>query len=535
MKIKKHVSLALLLSLSITTSALAQSHFQLLGDLSNTQSRFSSLESSGSTSGASGPLTFNVTHASFSNGNQSVKDTAAILLLKGTGTLNGVSVPIAGSVYRQDGVSALHINFIAPPSSFNANTAPVEVVQKLDGSDPTVEIAKPDILDGKKCGLELLPKVSAPATLGGSSSKSQGAVTEAVTTNSIKVIDLATDADFEFYSRYGSATNTHIASIVNAAQVIYERDLGLHFNIMRQRVKSSSSQPYTSSASDVLLDQFSNEVTNTGGLAGADVVHLFTGKDLNENIVGLAWLGVLCTTPSLSTSLTQAVSTSIDPVIFAHELGHNIGADHDSGLPRSLMYPMAGADQTFFSQTSKNQIAAYFAQGGDDCFATEAGGSPTPTPTATPNPTPTPTANPGGGGGSGSGSGSPIIGFSSSFNKTNGTLTINVSRRNISAGTCTATVLIGGSSKNLANAAGVDFDSAATKLVFTTKTTKRLSSPNGKIFLQGEFSGCPNDEDVVSAPIEISPSYSRSTKRTDKVSARTWINYAIQKMTVRER
>ena len=240
---------------------------------------------------------------------------------------------------------------------------------------------------------------------------------------------------------------------------------------------------------------------------------------------------------SLSTGLTQAVSTSVDPVIFAHETGHNLGADHDSGLPRSLMYPMAGSDQTFVSQASKNEIAQYFNSGGDDCFASESTGVPTPTPTpttpgATPTPTPTPTGDPTGGGSNG-GSTDPLIGFSASFNSAKGTLTINMSRRNISAGQCTAIVRIGGSSR-LASAGGVEFDSEASKLVFTTKTTKRLSSSRGKIFLQGEFTDCPDGEDVVSAPIEVSPTYSRTTKKGDKVAAKTWINFAIQKMVVRE-
>ena len=182
---------------------------------------------------------------------------------------------------------------------------------------------------------------------------------------------------------------------------------------------------------------------------------------------------------------------------------------------------MAGSDQTFVSLASRNEIARYFAVGGDDCFSSETIGTPTPAPTPGPTgtPNPTPTSDPNGGSGGG-GAATPVIGFSATFNQTRGVLTINMSKRNVSAGSCTAIVRIGRSS-NLANASGVEFDSEADRLVFSTRTTKRLSSSRGRIFLQGEFVGCPDGENVKSAPIDITPIYARTTRKGTVTRRRT--------------
>lgn len=554
MKVSKQIVLAkfilaVFLLASQTTLVNAQSYSRLGGDLTDAQSRFSSLENS-STFGSSAKLNFDLTDpnfgsltvsfseqpsqnrsASFRSGTKELVDSASVILLKGNGVLNGISIPVAGSIYRENGAAALHINFIAPSSNFSSNATPVEVTQKLTGGIPLVEIPKQNALQGKKCGTELLPVVSAPTTSTGLSSSST-ITANSVTANSVKIIDIATEADYEYYLRYGSATNSRIASIINSAQVIYERDLGLRFNIVRQRVRTTSSQPYTSSDSDVLLEQLTTEVSNSGGLRGADLVHLFTGKDLTDNIVGLAWLGVVCTTPRLSTGLTQAISSSIDPIIFAHETGHNLGADHDSGLPKSLMFPMAGSDQTFLSQRSKNDINSHFASGGEDCLSSATSDTPTPSPTASPTPKtePVPPSNGGGGGGTSG----PKVGFSVEFNQKKGVLVISLSRSNISEGICTARVRIGSNSK-LTNAGGVEFDSSATTLVFTSKSTKRLSSSRSRIFFDGEFINCPGDEAVRSASVDINPIASRATRKSDRVSSTAWIDAVIQKMTVREK
>src|SRR4051812_21046119 len=62
------------------------------------------------------------------------------------------------------------------------------------------------------------------------------------------------------------------------------------------------------------------------------LTHLMTGRAMDGNIVGIAYLGAICQGAS-SVSLSQSTpSTIVGALIAAHELGHNFNAAHD-GVP----------------------------------------------------------------------------------------------------------------------------------------------------------------------------------------------------------
>jgi hypothetical protein len=180
------------------------------------------------------------------------------------------------------------------------------------------------------------------------------------------VLTLSTVADPALYAQYGADTNAHVASIVNAAEVLFERQLGIRFQIVKQHVYAdigALSIPETDPAR--LLRAFSASTENAAvmGINSAsfdddvDLKHLFTGKDLDGTTIGIAYVGSVCYQPKFAYSLTQVASARGAPYYFAHEIGHNLGARHDMAADggMSVMSPSIAVGSSF-SQTSLNQI-----------------------------------------------------------------------------------------------------------------------------------------------------------------------------------
>ncbi|HKL62865.1 MAG TPA: M12 family metallo-peptidase, partial [Woeseiaceae bacterium] len=99
-------------------------------------------------------------------------------------------------------------------------------------------------------------------------------------------------------------------------------------------------------------------------LGGLGLVHLYTGRDLDDNTAGIAYLGALCNS-RFGASLSEGRrTTTTDSLIGAHEIGHNFGAPHDGedgslceSTPGSfLMAPQLNGSSTF-SACSLEQIA----------------------------------------------------------------------------------------------------------------------------------------------------------------------------------
>jgi hypothetical protein len=197
-------------------------------------------------------------------------------------------------------------------------------------------------------------------------------------TSLTRVVTISTDADPEWYQKYGEASNAEIASLINAAEAIYNRQLGLRFRIVKQHVYTDSS-PYTTGDAGMLLSAFTRNVENAANLGinpasfhqDVDLKHLFTGKDLDGSIIGIAYIGVLCAVPSLSYGITQSFMEAANAGIFAHELGHNFGAGHDSSTREGLMFPSISIPPAQkFSDASLAEVTSHLSKYGS-CISLE--------------------------------------------------------------------------------------------------------------------------------------------------------------------
>jgi hypothetical protein len=214
--------------------------------------------------------------------------------------------------------------------------------------------------------------------------------TEFVTFAELRQIEVATEADFQWVSQAGSASaaNTEILSVMNMVDGIYRRDLNLTVLVTYQHAWSST-DPFSKSSMSELLDSFLSywNKNYSSTQYPRDTTHLFTGKFSSQ---GLAYVGVVCRSPDWAYGVT-ARSGGANHLIAAHEIGHNLGADHvaSSGICiNSMMNPFISSAVTAFCSTSISAITTYVA-GSGSCLTVVGNGAPTPAPTPFPSPTPT--------------------------------------------------------------------------------------------------------------------------------------------------
>jgi hypothetical protein len=182
-------------------------------------------------------------------------------------------------------------------------------------------------------------------------------------TEAVRVVPFRAYTDPEWQARYGSSSTVEVLNAVNVAESIYNRQLGIRFRVLSVTHLSGSFQ---SSKAGELLSQFSQspEAQNS-----AAVSSLFTGKDMDGSTAGIAYVGVVCYSPRYSYNVVQSYG-SLTGGIFAHEVGHNFGATHDTSNSQSLMYPFISYSNTGFSQRSLGEITSHLSYF-NDCLTTE--------------------------------------------------------------------------------------------------------------------------------------------------------------------
>jgi hypothetical protein len=204
-----------------------------------------------------------------------------------------------------------------------------------------------DVLENdRSCGVHLLPDALAHRMLVPDAQPGGTPINSGV-----KVAELAVDADYEYYTYWGSSVSNVVArieSVINTVNGQYEPQVGIRHEITTIIVRTSSNQPYTHTRADRLLNQFRSHWNANHSNIVRDIAHLFTGKNLNGGTIGIAWVGVVCH-DSYGYALSQVefngnYASACDLV--AHELGHNWNAQHCS-CPNHTMSASITSANTF--------------------------------------------------------------------------------------------------------------------------------------------------------------------------------------------
>ena len=165
--------------------------------------------------------------------------------------------------------------------------------------------------------------------------------------------EIAFDADFEFFQLNGSNANNvvnDIENVMNNVSTVYDRDVNIAYEFTAFVVRTTAADPYTTTVMNDLLCEFRTKWNTTPeSQIQRDVAQFFTGKQVTGNVIGLAWLGVLCNqtgtdcaaTGNLAYSCVESRFTGIADFrtsLSAHELGHNWQSQHcDAVNPCNIM------------------------------------------------------------------------------------------------------------------------------------------------------------------------------------------------------
>lgn len=193
------------------------------------------------------------------------------------------------------------------------------------------------------------------------------------------VLEIATEADFEYFQTHGSNANNQILSILNQVEGIYNSTFAIDFVVSFQNIFETSSDPYSATAVGNILIEFKNEWNANRTDVKRDVAHMWSGKDFDGSALGVAYThsgdGVVCRFPTLSYALSQDWSSGLfgKIVLTAHEIGHNFSLSHYLGNICSgicttgtgpIMCPCVQPDALFFSSTSITDMNNYLAAWG---------------------------------------------------------------------------------------------------------------------------------------------------------------------------
>jgi len=194
---------------------------------------------------------------------------------------------------------------------------------------------------------------------------------------SIKVIELATEADFEYVTLLGgaSAANNEILGILNMAEGVFRIELNLTINVTYQHTWSTPDL-FSGVNTETLLFSFRNYWNANHPLAQypRDTAHLFTGKAYALS-QGYALIGTACRNSAEAYGLSGIVNWVPGKfLITTHELAHNVGAYHvdaSQNCGNSLMNAtLSGNTSLSFCAASRREITNFVALNGS-CLSSQ--------------------------------------------------------------------------------------------------------------------------------------------------------------------
>jgi hypothetical protein len=181
-----------------------------------------------------------------------------------------------------------------------------------------------------------------------------------------RVVEIATEADFEFVTLLGGAdrANREILDILNMVDGVYEAELGLKISVVYQHAWSTA-DPFVPTTTNTLLVSFKDywNANFPAAQIPRDTAHLFSAKPTVAG-QGLSYMGVVCKNPAFAYGLSGRIGSAPGKFqLTAHEIGHNFGASHADAVQscdNSIMNPILnGATKFSFCAFSRAEITNY--------------------------------------------------------------------------------------------------------------------------------------------------------------------------------
>ncbi len=218
------------------------------------------------------------------------------------------------------------------------------------------------------CAVEAHNALKASNPTAQSASSTTGTRTQHV--NAARVLEVGAEADYAFFRKFGTQTRNYIRAALRAADTLYTSELGIRIKLTSLRVTNQGSLQASTVTAENVLETFRQQSQTLA--VPTDVRHLFTGRELDGYTIGVAYVGTACWDEErFNVGVSRAVNRALQPVLAAHEIGHNLNAVHDNGKG-SVMNPAPRSRPASFSQAARQDIQSFIESFGACLGTTEA-------------------------------------------------------------------------------------------------------------------------------------------------------------------
>jgi uncharacterized repeat protein (TIGR01451 family) len=160
----------------------------------------------------------------------------------------------------------------------------------------------------------------------------------------VSEISIGAVSDFEFTTAKGGGTAAaaEIVTRINMVDGIFSQEIGVKINVPFIDAYDIAADPFTDeSDASLLIDEVKTYRENTPAQNSLGLTHLYTGRVLDGNTVGIAFQDVLCRTDAGAGLSEGTNNATFDSLVAAHEIGHNFGAPHDGVTGACEAEPMS--------------------------------------------------------------------------------------------------------------------------------------------------------------------------------------------------
>jgi hypothetical protein len=198
--------------------------------------------------------------------------------------------------------------------------------------------------------------------------KSSAVIAQA--TGATRRLEISAVADSLLRGQYASDAETRdeILLRLNNVDGIYTSQLGVEIQVPTLNVSDDPATDGVSATTEpqTLLQELGIVRKQSPELRSRGLTHLFTGRNLDGNTVGIAYRDTLCR-QEFGAGLTEMNERGswLESLIAAHEIGHNFGAVHDgeddcASTPQGqfIMSPSVNQGVSRFSQCSVGMMQA---------------------------------------------------------------------------------------------------------------------------------------------------------------------------------
>lgn len=179
------------------------------------------------------------------------------------------------------------------------------------------------------------------------------------------MMELELAFDQQFQSRFPDDHESRAGAILNMVEGFYADQFGIVFDTLSLTFMGDELFDGTTESGALLGDIRDKRLADSIPFLESDhsIFHFVSGRNFDGSTAGLAYMGTVCDGSGWATGITSASdSNATTAVIVAHEIGHNLGANHDGAdnsceAGENIMSPYVDSSLTSFSNCSFADIS----------------------------------------------------------------------------------------------------------------------------------------------------------------------------------